>query len=201
MIKDNRKDKEERDKNKDVKDQILAAAKKMFSSRGYEGTTVRDICTEAGVSLALVSYHFGGKEKVFFALFDPIRRSFVGDAPDLSDGLSELKAFSREFVVFRHEERELIDILQQELLLHSPRLEMLRDVFLPAWERMRLILLACKDQGSVAFEALDVALNFVMGTLIFSLNNSFLNPRETDLSPDEAADYAIGYILNGIGKI
>ncbi|GAK42798.1 TetR/AcrR family transcriptional regulator [Paenibacillus urinalis] len=190
--------KDDQEKNKHVKDQILKAAKKLFSSQGYEATTVRQICEEAGVSLALVSYHFGGKEKVFFALFDPIRVTTQNHLYDLSKPLDALIDFCRSFVLFRYEEHELITILQQELFLMSPRLELMTDVFLPSWDELRQILTACKEQGVIEYESLEMTINFVMGTLIFSLSNPFLNPIEKNYSPEEAAEQAIGYILKGI---
>ncbi|MFC4768110.1 TetR family transcriptional regulator [Effusibacillus consociatus] len=58
------------DQQQDVKMRILLAAKKLFAKQGFDGTSVRQICEEAGANVALVSYHFGGKENVFHALFD-----------------------------------------------------------------------------------------------------------------------------------
>ena len=116
-------------KNKEVKDQILQAAKTLFSSRGFDGTTVRQICEEADVSLALVSYHFGGKENVFNALFEPLRHTFMNAHYDVQDSIGALRSFCRNFVLYRIQEHELIDILQQEIVMNSPRLEMLKDVF------------------------------------------------------------------------
>ncbi|MCM3129513.1 TetR/AcrR family transcriptional regulator [Paenibacillus provencensis] len=190
--------KDDQGKNKNVKEQILKAAKKLFSSQGYEATTVRQICEEAGVSLALVSYHFGGKEKVFFALFDPIRETTRNHLYDLSKPLAALTDFCRSFVLFRYEEHELITILQQELFLKSPRLDLMTDVFLPSWNELRQILTACKENGIVEYESLEMTINFVMGTLIFSLSNPFLNPIVKNYSPEEASEQAIGYILKGI---
>ncbi|MFC5049886.1 TetR/AcrR family transcriptional regulator [Rubritalea spongiae] len=45
-----------------TRDQILAAAWKLFSERGFEDVSVRDVTNEAGVNLASVSYHFGSKD-------------------------------------------------------------------------------------------------------------------------------------------
>lgn len=50
---------------------ILAAAQDIFSSRGYTQTGLRDIATEAGVDVALVSRAFGSKEKLFQAALEP----------------------------------------------------------------------------------------------------------------------------------
>lgn len=49
---------------------ILSAAEQLFAEKGFEGTTVRDIAHMAGVNLAMISYYFGSKEKLFEALVE-----------------------------------------------------------------------------------------------------------------------------------
>ncbi len=44
-----------------TREQIIKAAWKLFSDRGFEDVSVRDVTNEAGVNLASVSYHFGSK--------------------------------------------------------------------------------------------------------------------------------------------
>lgn len=41
---------------------IIASATEMFAERGFRAATVREIAAHAGVSAALVTHHFGGKE-------------------------------------------------------------------------------------------------------------------------------------------
>lgn len=53
----------------DKQRQILAASERLFSTTGYEGTSVRDIAQEAKVNVAMISYYFGSKEKMMEALF------------------------------------------------------------------------------------------------------------------------------------
>ena len=48
-----------------TRDDILKAAEKAFSTRGYDGAGVRDIAAEAGVNAALVNRYFGSKESLF----------------------------------------------------------------------------------------------------------------------------------------
>ncbi|MEA2164242.1 MAG: TetR/AcrR family transcriptional regulator, acrAB operon repressor [Thermoanaerobaculia bacterium] len=50
--------------------QILEAALKLFSHRGYGATSVRDIAEEAGVSKGNVYHHFSDKETIFRELLD-----------------------------------------------------------------------------------------------------------------------------------
>lgn len=41
---------------------IRDAALRLFADHGVEGTTIRDIATDAGVSVGLVRHHFGSKD-------------------------------------------------------------------------------------------------------------------------------------------
>src|SRR5438874_13299279 len=50
--------------------QILDAALKLFSHRGYGATSVSDIAEEAGLSKGNVYHHFPDKESIFRALLD-----------------------------------------------------------------------------------------------------------------------------------
>jgi AcrR family transcriptional regulator len=54
----------------DKKSRILEAAKELMSQKGYESTTVRDISTMADVNVAMISYYFGSKEKLFAAMIE-----------------------------------------------------------------------------------------------------------------------------------
>jgi TetR/AcrR family transcriptional regulator, fatty acid metabolism regulator protein len=53
----------------DRREQILAAAVRVFAARGYEATRVGDIAAEAGVAYGLVYHYFGSKEAVLEAVF------------------------------------------------------------------------------------------------------------------------------------
>jgi AcrR family transcriptional regulator len=48
-----------------TEEKIKAAARKLFTQKGYAATRTRDIATEAGINLALLNYYFRSKEKLF----------------------------------------------------------------------------------------------------------------------------------------
>ncbi len=50
-------------------DRILLAAERLFSERGIDAVSLREITTAAGVNSAAAHYHFGSKEAVLEALF------------------------------------------------------------------------------------------------------------------------------------
>jgi AcrR family transcriptional regulator len=49
--------------------QIIEVAERLFSQKGFAGTSVRDIAQEADVNVSMISYYFGSKEKLIEALF------------------------------------------------------------------------------------------------------------------------------------
>lgn len=48
--------------------QILQVAEKLFSDKGFEGTSIRNIAKEAKINIAMVSYYFGSKERLLESL-------------------------------------------------------------------------------------------------------------------------------------
>jgi AcrR family transcriptional regulator len=60
---------------------ILEAAERLFLEHGFDGTSLRMLTGTAGVNLAAVNYHFGGKEDLFRAMLaarlDPLNRGRI----------------------------------------------------------------------------------------------------------------------------
>jgi AcrR family transcriptional regulator len=52
------------------RERILDAAEALFAEHGYDGVTLRQIATRAGVDVALASYYFGKKLELFQAVFE-----------------------------------------------------------------------------------------------------------------------------------
>jgi AcrR family transcriptional regulator len=82
------------------KERILDAAERLFARHGFYGVSVRDITEAAGVDVALVSYHFGGKRELFatvfqrraellnperLAMLEEVRRAALPGVPTLED--------------------------------------------------------------------------------------------------------------------
>jgi AcrR family transcriptional regulator len=47
------------------RDRIIDAAGEMFAERGFDATTVRDICQAAEANIAAVNYYFGDKQRLY----------------------------------------------------------------------------------------------------------------------------------------
>jgi AcrR family transcriptional regulator len=85
---------------------ILAAAEELFAAFGYEGTSIRQIAQKAGVPVALVSYHFGGKLGLY-------RRVFESHAPTI---VAERRAGLALAELERDPDRRLAAIVNAVLL-------------------------------------------------------------------------------------
>ena len=57
-----------RNSESDTKTRLLDAAERLFSDRGFEAVTHRDIAVAAAVNLAAVNYHFGSKDRFIRAV-------------------------------------------------------------------------------------------------------------------------------------
>lgn len=66
-----------KDKKNATKEKIILAAKKTFTSKGFDGTSVDEIAKEAGITKSLLYYYFKSKEEVFYELMKKTMENLV----------------------------------------------------------------------------------------------------------------------------
>jgi TetR/AcrR family transcriptional regulator, regulator of cefoperazone and chloramphenicol sensitivity len=70
----------------DTRHRIIEAAGEIFADLGYRHTTIRVVSQRAGVNIAAINYHFGGKKNLYLAILDYWRMKAFEKYPfDLSD--------------------------------------------------------------------------------------------------------------------
>jgi AcrR family transcriptional regulator len=97
---------------------ILSAAKRVFSRKGYEATTMEDIASEAGFGKASLYFYFKGKEEVFLRL---IKDGLQGQKRLLEQvmnsqlsGVEKLEAVLSKFFEHVGENRDFMRIVHSE---------------------------------------------------------------------------------------
>lgn len=116
------------------KQRLLDAARQIFAERGPVEGSLRDICTQANANVALVKYHFGGKEQLYIAVLDAFLSETAARYP-LDEGLgpdsppeTRLRVFIRGFLkrIQGYDdpiEKGLSRIVAQEIFSPSPAFE------------------------------------------------------------------------------
>lgn len=189
-----------------VKKRILNATKKLTARKGFDATTVREICAEAEANLSLVSYYYGGKEHVFEAMLDafiPITQASAILAERRPKPVEGVCTLVREIVYFRRSDPEIARVIHQELTRETPRTQQVRERIMPGWLLMRQFLEAGRAEGHFRFRSLDMTLVQMIGSILFGDERSGLASAMDEAFPDDETQLGdvLAFILGGIGYV
>lgn len=60
--------------------EIIETAGRLFAEHGYHGTTSKAICEAAGVNIAAINYHFGGRDALYVEVLSSVHRQLLSIA-------------------------------------------------------------------------------------------------------------------------
>lgn len=82
---------------------LIEAGLLLFGQKGFDATSTRELAAKAGVNLALIAYHFGGKDGLRRAVVGEVARRLmaVAGAPRSSAGLTPAAALRRLQTILR----------------------------------------------------------------------------------------------------
>ena len=193
--------------------QILKVAVRLFSQKGFRGTTTKEIANEAGVSEAMVFRHFANKDELYNAILD--HKACSGDTLNPEQIVAEAIAEKDDRAVFErlalaaldHHER---DPEFQRLLLYSA-LEghELSEMFFEKFVKRVYELLGnyvSQRQRDGAIRQIEPALivrTFVGMIVHHSLNNNLWDPKRRllNVSNQDAARFFTDILLKGISSV
>jgi AcrR family transcriptional regulator len=190
--------------------QILAVAVRLFSERGFRGTTTKEIAQAAGVSEAMVFRHFATKEELYAAILD--HKACSGTNFEPAEMAAEAIRRKDDRAVFeslalgalQHHEH---DPEFQRLLLHSAlEKHELAQMFFDEFVRRVYEFLGSyirERQLEGALVEIDPALvvrAFIGMVMHHSLNNNLWDPKRRllNISNEEAARNFTNILLDGI---
>jgi AcrR family transcriptional regulator len=191
---------------RDMKIKILMSAKHLFARQGFDNTSVRQICEDAGANVSLVSYYFGGKDNLFYELFNtffPGKAQLDEYSHLWSEPFAGLKTLIQEVIRYRMSEPEMILLLQQEIFKNSHRIEHIRKHSFPVWQVLRELLERGKEQGVFRYRSLDNTMFFIMGTILFHKHTEYFKPLLAEAPPslEELVQDTLHFVMQGLGAV
>jgi AcrR family transcriptional regulator len=124
------------------KDKLLLVAMHLFAERGFDGVTVRDISSAAGVSVGLINHHFRSKEGLRQAVDDYFidrTAAAIDSALEATGDSSPDKVgdFQRNWIIkYQDEWPEFVAYLRRAIIEASPWGETLFRRYLESINRM-----------------------------------------------------------------
>jgi AcrR family transcriptional regulator len=190
--------------------QILEVAMRLFSQRGFRGTTTKEIAQAAGVSEAMVFRHFATKQELYSAILDfkacsgslGDPREFLAEALRRKDDRAVFTELARALMHHHESDQEFLRLLTHAALEEHELAAMfwertIRQMyeFLGGYVRER--------QRDGAFRQIEpnVVVRAFLGTVIHhSLNNTLWDKRRTllDISNERAAEEFTEILLRGV---
>ncbi len=84
--------------NRASRQRIVDAALRLFSKKGFSGTGLRELATEADVNVAMVSYFFGSKKGLLKELLDTFFSGYLDIARSTLSGNEPVEPRLRRFI-------------------------------------------------------------------------------------------------------
>jgi len=99
---------------------ILEAARKLFSIRGFDGTSVREIARESEVNLSAINYHFKSKESLYWALMLEMHRNTHEHMRVLADQSAGIEDFALRVFDFFLQDLDFVRSIMKLMLSPMP---------------------------------------------------------------------------------
>lgn len=182
-------------------DRILLKALALFSDKGYDATSVREICEAAGVTKPTLYHFFGSKEGVYRAIVEGTLERFQADILQALGETGPLRPrlvrMARGFVESTAREPDLARFLMA--LIHNPPRSAPATDFVGFYQSIldglaRAIECAAAE-GEIAPGPTDVRLLVFMGALSEAMHG-FLLVGRPELTP-QLAETLVDTVLRG----
>lgn len=105
------------DKN-ELRNKLLSIATRLFAERGLNGVSIRELSKTAGVSISMISYHFGGKEGLYSSVLQDQFSGFehiVEINKAGTEALEKIEAYIRWIIVRHRDNPYLLRFYTSEL--------------------------------------------------------------------------------------
>ncbi|MEN1939156.1 forespore capture DNA-binding protein RefZ [Paenibacillus sp. 102] len=165
---------------KQTKQKVIDAAISLFNTKGYDGTSVRDIAKRADVNVANISYYFAGKQGLLEQLITDFLEGYIGviersfEQRDYLSAKEVMNQTVRGILRYQFDHRELTRFFYRELSLDTT---LIREVMTVYFSKERYYIEQIIKQGQVQKEFQKVSFTMFMTQLKGMINMPYLYPQ------------------------
>jgi AcrR family transcriptional regulator len=159
--------------------EIISVAERLFSDKGFAGTSVREIAESAGINVAMISYYFNSKEKLMEAIFTERTTRMTEKLEKLLQD-EKLTPFQKLEVLVDDYISKLIDkhkfyrlMYFEQMLDNNPAINSLLQQLKMRNTELISRLIADGQQKKVFRKNIDVS--FMIHTMVGTIMHSFMN--------------------------
>lgn len=195
---------------------LIKAANKVFSDKGYDQASTREIAKLAGVNISLISYHFQGKEGLYRTCLEMLSsrgqetvERVLKKPTSPEDFRTRLYIFMEEFINLHLSNPENSCVIMREICTTTPNpiaMDMFKHKFVVVFQKLIDFLNEAQKQKMIVAGA-DTELigTMIMGCITHLMRtellrktilgvHGFLEPQQIDKTLKEVTNN----ILNGI---
>jgi TetR/AcrR family transcriptional regulator len=191
----------------DRRRQLLDAALDLFASKGFGGTTTKQIAVKAGVTEAIIFRHFANKQALYSAVLDYKHESGEVAAlvaewqifMDANDDEGLFRAIiSRVIDSYRRDTRVNRVLLFAALEGHQAGLEQHRQRSFPIYERLCQYIARRQGEGAVRQGHTGTMVAALFGSAAYYAQMTELFGFATDANDPQVAEELLEILLKGI---
>ncbi|MCF8111945.1 MAG: CerR family C-terminal domain-containing protein [Desulfobacteraceae bacterium] len=168
------------DHGENTRQRLLEHAEKLFAEKGFAGVSVREITAMAGCNLAAVNYHFGGKQKLYLAVFRErwakrgykVGQSFMqaiecSQKPAIEEVVSAMAKAFIQGPLTDSERRIHIQLMQRELSDPGEALDMIVGEVMRPFIRQLTELIEPRIKRGVSRQRLELNILSIIGVTLY----------------------------------
>ena len=198
---------------RDTRARLLEAATEVFVATGYRDAGIREISSRAGVNLAAVNYHFGGKEELYReVLLSAYSKVSSRPMPKLADAPDDPEGCLRRWIEWNverlmgRESNEVFGVLMgREMQQPSPAFDALvKNAMRPTW--MGLVEIVAAWLGREADSSVEMCCMSIFGQCLVYHTSRRIRDRIHDGQGEEftaeaVADHVITFSFGGLAGV
>ena len=165
---------------KHTKQKVMDAAISLFYTKGYNGTSVRDIAKRADVNVANISYYFASKQGLLEQLMTDFLEGYIRvievafEQREYVPAKEVLNRMIKGILRYQFENRELTRFFYRELSIDTT---LIREVMTVYFSKERYYIEQIIRQGQVQQEFQKVSFTMFMTQLKGMINMPYLYPQ------------------------